>query len=301
MTKPIVVALCVIFFIGTSAQGQVNPFLSSTQENQNPEEKIDGVKSQVKPLLPGVQRDLNSRLSALMQRLEEEGSAHLWFLILGVAFLYGIIHALGPGHRKTVIFSYFLSEDATVRQGIISGFLLAILHAGASVAIVSLLYFVFKTTLMTTFENINLIIQRISAGLLLLIGIIMLSLKVRTLFRSGKRKEDSQNLSRPYDSRRSLIPVIVVSGIIPCPGAAMILILALTMGSFTIGVIAVASMSLGMAVTVSGVAVVTIVGKERILHFVERKATLRKWLHEGVETVGALILVLFAVLFFFLS
>ena len=302
MAKKIVIALYFIFFVGTSASGQMNPFFSSTQESQDTKEKTEREEEKLiiptaKPLFLGVQRDLNSRLSALMRRLEEDGSIRLWFLVLGVAFLYGIIHALGPGHRKTVIFSYFLSEDAKVSEGLASGFLLAILHAGASVAIISLLYFVLKTALLTTFEKINIIIQRTSAGMLLLIGLIMLSLKVRSFFRQKEGKLNEKNLENS-NSRKSLIPLIIASGIIPCPGAAMILILSLSIGSFKVGAIAVASMSLGMAVTISAVAIATIVGKERILLFLGKRATLRKWLHDGIEAIGALILVLFAGLLF---
>ena len=33
-------------------------------------------------------------------------------VILGVSFLFGIVHALGPGHRKTVVFSLYVSRSA---------------------------------------------------------------------------------------------------------------------------------------------------------------------------------------------
>jgi len=40
---------------------------------------------------------------------------------LGLAFAYGVIHALGPGHGKVFVGTYFLTRNATLWQGVLAG------------------------------------------------------------------------------------------------------------------------------------------------------------------------------------
>ena len=54
------------------------------------------------------QRQVNAGVAIHMRALETGNSFTAFFLGLGVAFLYGMLHALGPGHGKFVIMSYFM-------------------------------------------------------------------------------------------------------------------------------------------------------------------------------------------------
>jgi len=56
-------------------------------------------------------------------------------LFVLAVFLYGILHGAGPGHRKTVVFTLFLSRPAKKWEPIAAGFLSAGLHAGASLVL----------------------------------------------------------------------------------------------------------------------------------------------------------------------
>jgi ABC-type nickel/cobalt efflux system permease component RcnA len=51
------------------------------------------------------------------------------------AFLYGILHAPGPGYRKTVIFSLYLARKAPAWEPAGTGSLLAVLYAGTAIVL----------------------------------------------------------------------------------------------------------------------------------------------------------------------
>ncbi len=79
------------------------------------------------------------------------GSTHdrsaLW-LLMGLSFLYGILHAAGPGHGKAVLASYMVANERALRRGIVLSFLAALLQAVVAITVVTLLSYVFHATQM---------------------------------------------------------------------------------------------------------------------------------------------------------
>ena len=56
-----------------------------------------------------LQADFNRDLTAALKGLKQ-GDAFWW--LGGISFLYGIVHAAGPGHGKVVISSYLVANEA---------------------------------------------------------------------------------------------------------------------------------------------------------------------------------------------
>ena len=54
-------------------------------------------------------------LSGFIRASKEDGAA-IWELF-GISFVYGIFHAVGPGHGKAVISSYVVANEETWRRG----------------------------------------------------------------------------------------------------------------------------------------------------------------------------------------
>ena len=61
---------------------------------------------------------------------------HLSVAGLVIAFLYGIFHALGPGHGKTVIVGYFLGRGGSIRRGVAMAGWIALSHVVGAVTVV---------------------------------------------------------------------------------------------------------------------------------------------------------------------
>ena len=80
------------------------------------------------------QSEFYRSLTGTLSSIKENGSA-VWLLLL-VAFLYGIFHAAGPGHGKAVITSYVLASGDTVRRGVAISFAAAFVQAISAIVIV---------------------------------------------------------------------------------------------------------------------------------------------------------------------
>ena len=81
-----------------------------------------------------LQTYFNEHLTASILALKHGGSA-VWSL-LAVSFLYGVVHAVGPGHGKAVLSSYILANRQTARSGVALAFLAALAQAAGAVALV---------------------------------------------------------------------------------------------------------------------------------------------------------------------
>ena len=93
------------------------------------------------------QSQVNAGVAIHMRALETGNSFAAFFLGLGVAFLYGMIHALGPGHGKFVIMSYFMGREVYVLRGLVMAVQMAVVHVIAAVVIVWVADILLKTSL----------------------------------------------------------------------------------------------------------------------------------------------------------
>ncbi|QND53951.1 nickel/cobalt transporter [Phyllobacterium sp. 628] len=67
-------------------------------------------------------------------------------ILVGLSFLYGILHAVGPGHGKAVISSYMLANETTLKRGILLSFASSMLQAITALFIVGLAWLVLRGT-----------------------------------------------------------------------------------------------------------------------------------------------------------
>lgn len=65
----------------------------------------------------------------------------IWFLLLLAGF-FGAVHALAPGHGKTLVAAYLVGEHGTVWHAVILGLVTTITHTGAVLALTGILLIV---------------------------------------------------------------------------------------------------------------------------------------------------------------
>jgi len=274
---------------------QDNPFIS-----KKPHEKIEkttqypGFINKFMKHISVLQRRLNQKIAELSKELKEKKSAKPILIILFITFIYGMVHALGPGHGKTVTFSYFLSERAQVKKGIVVGTLIGFLHAGSALILVLVLYFIIQQSFLRPLEDLSRIIKLISYSLITLIGLFLLSKTIIGL-RKEKRAEKRINDS---SVTKSIIPFAIAVGIIPCTGAVIVLLFSISMGILGIGIVSTFCMALGMSTTISLVGVSTILAKKGVTRFLINRTKASSILQTALSIIGALLLTLLGILLF---
>ncbi|MBM3528223.1 MAG: nickel/cobalt transporter [Alphaproteobacteria bacterium] len=120
------------------------------------------------------QAEFYKQFSGLIRAAKADGSA-VWGL-LGVAFLYGVFHAAGPGHGKAVISSYVVANDETWKRGVVLSFVSAMLQALVAVAIVGIAAVLLNATA-ATMRRATDWIETVAYALIVLIGLRLLWVK----------------------------------------------------------------------------------------------------------------------------
>src|SRR5499427_4672222 len=114
------------------------------------------------------QAEFYRQFSGLIRAAKADGSA-AWSLF-GLAFLYGVFHAAGPGHGKAVISSYLVANEETWRRGIVLSFASALFQALVAVALVGIAAVLLNATAATMRSAVN-VIETASYALIILIGL----------------------------------------------------------------------------------------------------------------------------------
>jgi nickel/cobalt transporter (NicO) family protein len=186
------------------------------------------------------------------------------FMLL--ALLYGAVHALGPGHGKVYACAYFLNRPGTIKKGLLLSCLTMVMHVLSAAMLILAGALILKTSGTLTMENASVVLERVSYGLLIGLGLFLAG---HTISQLRSRKFYDHHRCPDMSETKSLVVAALAIGIVPCPGAAMILLFSLTLGILPAGLGAMIGLAAGMSATTGLFALLTIVLKGRFLDLVE--------------------------------
>lgn len=193
------------------------------------------------------QRSLHKQISVLLRKQKESFSLSSLFLAISLAVLYGIIHALGPGHGKIILGSCVLGKNYKVKDILKASSLFTLVHNGSAILMYTIFILFFGALNHRTSHDITTVMYSISGVLLALMGgILFISIFI-------KKKEHTHVLSKRL-SRISLPLASVAAGLVPCPGTLVLLLFASSLGIVWLGYVLAFSFAAGMFVTLSAVA-----------------------------------------------
>lgn len=254
------------------------------------------------------QGDLREEIASFFRNWKNaegiEKSKILWGII-GVAFLYGMIHAAGPGHRKTIVFSLYIARKSPWYEPLITGFLLALLHGGCAIA----LMLIFKGISGSISANTNAYTIYMEGFSYLLIIVVALFLIIKETFEfikssrtkeiTNEQKNENESLltqSKNLDKNNGFADLtpFLISGLYPCPGAILVLVLSFTLDILGAGIAAVSFMSLGMAIPIIIVAYLAWFGRKGLFSALKNRENLIRKLSFGIEIFGYTLLILFS-------
>ena len=229
------------------------------------------------------QRRANAEVSFHMNAIERGDDLVAFLLALAVAFAYGAVHALGPGHGKLVIVSYFLAREARVMRGVVMAVQIAIVHVIAAIVIVWLADILLMRGLGLGLSDVPGV--RAASFLIIVgIGLFMLYRAVRASMtaRAGGASGHGHRHGHGHGHGHGRIHghghggraeggiLALAAGMVPCPGAVLIMLYAVANGMIVPGSLLVASMSLGIGSSTCVLGVGAILARRAAIRVMER-------------------------------
>jgi ABC-type nickel/cobalt efflux system permease component RcnA len=184
-----------------------------------------------------------------------------------IGFLYGVFHALGPGHGKSVIIGYFLGREAHPLRGIAMASWISLSHVVGAIVIVTVVHFILAESLASPVDEVDGL-RVFSYAAILLIGLGMLW----SVLRGGGHAHAHDHHHHHHEpcahvpgARREQGILGFAAGFIPCSGAILILVFALTNGIVLAGIAMTLAIAVGMAITLSVMGVASILVRRQIV------------------------------------
>src|ERR1022692_3671958 len=213
-----------------------------------------------------------------LSRLLHRGDIGLGLILLGMAVAFGLgaIHALSPGHGKTIVAAYLVGARGTFKHAIFLGGMVTFTHTAS-------VFFLGLTTLFLSQyvlpEKIFPVLGAISGLSIVWIGGMMLYKRARRL-RHAPHSHDHvhhHDHGHPHDHDHgthghshvpegdvtlgSLIALGASGGLVPCPSALVLLLSSIALDRVGLGLLLLIAFSSGLAVVLMGTGVLVLYAK----------------------------------------
>jgi len=180
-------------------------------------------------------------------------SPTFYLFLLIIAWVLGTVHALGPGHGKTVMVAY-LSDVKFRWWNVITVVLALTISHVFSVLVLGLLALVLMNFFLP--ERVAPWFSLFSGGMLVALGLWLIVQRGRRLIQPSKNKGHDHHLRHVHQYQHGEryhfwqdLLTGVSGGIIPCPKAVIILLLAISVQQLLLGLSLILAFSLGIAFT----------------------------------------------------
>lgn len=256
---------------------------------------------------------LNAQLrSQLDAASRADGRVTAAFVIILASFLYGVLHAVGPGHGKVVVASYLATRRARFLVALRMAGIVAATQALSAIVLVGVLAAALGTSGKTILNEAGML-EFASYVCIAAMGLWMAFSALRPGPRTcgcGLPHGHDHNQSHghgPHDHedhhdhghpdhgpaprRGERLGIAVLAGLRPCSGAILVLLFSLANGIFAVGAAATLAMGVGTALTVAAVSVGA-VGANRVAAMAGAPGA-TAWLGRAAALTGALIITTF--------
>ena len=228
-----------------------------------------------------LQRWLYSEAGAQL-RLFAGGAPLVKFLpAIGIAMMFGMLHAAMPGHGKTALVSYFLGRPSKLAAGIGLSTLLVLTHVGSAILLVLTGFLVLRMTIGGAGRAPQ--IEIASAVLVVAIGLWL-------LYRALRHRHDHAAADGPM--------LAIAAGLVPCPLTTFIMVYAVANHIVLAGLFLTAGMALGMVATIASFAIASVLLRRYLLVWLEKTEVARERIGRMLEIVSAAAVVAFGLWLF---
>lgn len=238
------------------------------QPQAAPENRVEGFLGRTQLRLAMLQQQMNRELSRLIREVREHPWGRGFWLFLFLSGGYGAVHALGPGHGKMLVASYFLGDRGRLgyAHGLAVSMTAAVAHVASGVALV-LACSALLLPLSGSMDLTGRMLTRLGGGVIALVGVFIAARSVLSLRSHAAAESGTCDHSGTPSSPPRLgtgLGIALASGAAPCPVAAMVMAFSLSAGLPLAGSMAMVAMALGMGVTTWLFAVAAIACRDSI-------------------------------------
>ncbi|MEO6398217.1 MAG: sulfite exporter TauE/SafE family protein [Tepidiformaceae bacterium] len=231
--------------------------------------------------------------------LHHDRSLGIILLSLMAAFGFGALHALGPGHGKTVVAAYLVGSKGTPRHAVALGLTVTATHTST----VYLLGFItLSASAFILPETLYLYLGVASGAMVVLMGGTLLANRLWRAYRPSNESAHRHGLfgkahshlpeahehdDGPHEHAdggmhehphvaasvvttknakgsvtwRSLLTLGVAGGLLPCPSAIVVMLTAISLGQVFFGMLLIVAFSLGLATVLTTIGIALTAGK----------------------------------------
>lgn len=174
-------------------------------------------------------------------------------LALAAAAALGAIHALAPGHGKTLAAAYLVGTGSRVRQAVSVGGAVAVMHTASVLILAGVLLLVERTF---PAERLYPWMGLAAGGAAVALGAGLLVVRLRRHSAGPGHCHD-----HPPLSGRGLAALALSGGLLPSPTAVVVLLAAASLDRLALGLGMVAAFGLGLASSLTAVGVLAVRAK----------------------------------------
>lgn len=249
------------------------------------------------------QKMLRENIAAKINAMKAGETGVIWTFLL-ICFLYGMLHALGPGHGKSIVVGYFLARKGRWRHGVALGAGITFAHTLSAVILLLALYAILKAAVFPTFEVGRQGMEKVSYGLVCFTGLLLVGIAIHDLVKLLKQRkanavagigdgcvggEVGEIPAAKSTSWKELIGVAAVTGIVPCPAVALIVLFCLLNSMVGLALAAAGMICIGMTLTNVMFGVAAIALKKGIDKGASKTGWLAGYIHIIASFAGGLV------------
>ena len=195
-----------------------------------------------------------------------EISPAVMLVAIAVAFGLGAIHALSPGHGKTIVAAYLIGTRGTLRHALFLGGMVTVTHT-VSVFAVGLTTLYLSQYVMP--QTIMPVLGAISGIAIVWIGASLLIHRLQHARGAAHHHHHHGAGSHTHApegevTMGNLIGLAVSGGMVPCPSAMVLLLSAIALGRVALGLVLLVAFSMGLALVLMAIGAAVLYAKHLI-------------------------------------
>ena len=195
---------------------------------------------------------------------------------VAIAMFWGAVHALSPGHGKSIVAAYLVGSRGTGRHAAFLGLTVTVTHTAS----------IFVLGIVTLYLSSYILPETLYPWLSVVSGLVVVGMGGSILIRRARRLRASQHHHHPHDrdhghrhhhgpgghtheapaaiTVRSMLALGISGGILPCPSALVVMLGAIAVHRVAFGLLLVLAFSVGLAATLTSVGLIVVYARRLV-------------------------------------